>query len=214
DIKPYSAGKVQYLKHQYVLEAEYLDEQLGILIETLKTRGLYDDTMIIISSDHGQAFNEHRFMYHGNYLYDEIVRVPLIVKYPDGRKFKKRTGYQSLVSIQAMIKSVIDGGDDSDLTTDFVFAEAFGNTENIPKSHQHRIDHIRKKYEKVRKSIYMNGHKLTVNGTDGRLEELIKGSVELHVHDKRSRSERSKLLKTMMRFNNDNNFIIPVEEKK
>ena len=64
------------LKAEYAKEAEYLDAQLGTLIEMLKRRDLYDDTMRIITSDHGQAFNEHGFMYHSIYLYDEIVRVP------------------------------------------------------------------------------------------------------------------------------------------
>ena len=81
--------KVSFLKLQYIKEAEYLDFALERLIKTMKRKGVYDDTMIIITSDHGQAFNEHDYMFHNTYLYDELVRIPMIIKYPKNKKFVK-----------------------------------------------------------------------------------------------------------------------------
>ena len=58
---------------------------LGPLVRLLKDRGLYDRTMIIVTSDHGEEFYEHGGWQHGQTLYDEIIKVPLVVKLPDSR---------------------------------------------------------------------------------------------------------------------------------
>ncbi|MDE1869312.1 MAG: sulfatase [Candidatus Micrarchaeota archaeon] len=187
-IKPYSDGRVRELKADYVSEAEYLDGHIGALIEMLKMRGLYEDTMIIFTSDHGQAFNEHGFMYHGIYLYDEIVRVPLIVKYPHNRKFKKRNGYQSLVNIPDFVRDVIHGSDDRNLTSEVVFSEAYGNIDRPPEAYKSRMGYVNAKYEKSRKAVYAKDMKLTVNGSEGTIEELMDGKKDLdyrHYKDKK-----------------------------
>lgn len=58
----------------------YLDEQVGRLVAGLKARGIYDDTMIVFTADHGEEFCEHGGWWHGQTLYDEQLTVPLIVK--------------------------------------------------------------------------------------------------------------------------------------
>jgi arylsulfatase A-like enzyme len=65
-------------------EIAYLDEELGVLLRDLKTRGLYDGTLIILTADHGEEFHEHGGWWHGTTLYDEQTHVPLIVKAPGG----------------------------------------------------------------------------------------------------------------------------------
>ncbi|MBI3770098.1 MAG: sulfatase [Deltaproteobacteria bacterium] len=62
----------------------YLDEQIGRLVAGLKARGMYDDTMIVLTADHGEEFCEHGGWWHGQTLYDEQLAVPLIVKAPRG----------------------------------------------------------------------------------------------------------------------------------
>jgi arylsulfatase A-like enzyme len=52
----------------------------------LRERGLYDDLTIIVTSDHGEEFNDHGGFWHGTTLYDEQVRVPLLVKLPQSRR--------------------------------------------------------------------------------------------------------------------------------
>ena len=67
-------------------EILYTDEKLiGPLIAALKDMGLYDRTMIIFTSDHGEEFFEHHGWGHGHSLYEESLKVPLIVKFPDSR---------------------------------------------------------------------------------------------------------------------------------
>lgn len=61
----------------------YGDKSLGVLIEGLRSRGLYDRTLWVVYGDHGQAFGEHAGNFgHTFFLYDENVRVPLIFAVP------------------------------------------------------------------------------------------------------------------------------------
>jgi len=50
----------------------------------LKTRGLYEDSVIVVLSDHGDEFYEHGRFNHGHSLYDELIRVPLLIRFPGG----------------------------------------------------------------------------------------------------------------------------------
>ncbi len=67
----------------YESEVAYLDQQLAELFQVLE--GL-DNTMIVVLSDHGEGFKEHGLLVHGNSLYEELVRIPLIVRLPDGSR--------------------------------------------------------------------------------------------------------------------------------
>jgi arylsulfatase A-like enzyme len=67
-------------------EIRYTDETLiGPLIAALKDMGLYDRTLIVFTSDHGEEFFDHHGWGHGHSLYDESLKVPLIIKFPDSR---------------------------------------------------------------------------------------------------------------------------------
>jgi arylsulfatase A-like enzyme len=68
------------LQATYEGEIVYLDEYLGKLFDELKRRGLYDQTMIVLTADHGEEFHEHGGWWHGTTLYDEQTNVPLIIK--------------------------------------------------------------------------------------------------------------------------------------
>lgn len=64
---------------------EHIDQQVGRMIDLLKRKGLYDDTLIVYTSDHGEYLGSHHLLLKGGYMYEPLVRVPLIVKYPKGR---------------------------------------------------------------------------------------------------------------------------------
>ncbi|MBD3170444.1 MAG: sulfatase-like hydrolase/transferase [candidate division Zixibacteria bacterium] len=64
----------------YKKEVEYTDKALGLLFEHLKSTGIYDNTMIVLTSDHGDEFHEHGGWDHGHSLYDELIHAPLIIK--------------------------------------------------------------------------------------------------------------------------------------
>jgi arylsulfatase A-like enzyme/uncharacterized membrane protein YbhN (UPF0104 family) len=75
-----------HLSALYDGEITYWDAQFGRLIAELRRRNIYDNTLIMITSDHGEEFMEHGGYWHGTTLYDEQVRVPMIVRYPMGRR--------------------------------------------------------------------------------------------------------------------------------
>lgn len=60
----------------------YMDEALGAMFDTLRARGVLDNTLVIISSDHGEGFGEHGLHGHGNSLYRPELHVPLLVRFP------------------------------------------------------------------------------------------------------------------------------------
>lgn len=63
---------------QYDAEIHYWDEQFGRLLGLLEARGLLDETIVVVTSDHGEEFLEHDLIGHGHTLYDTEVRVPLV----------------------------------------------------------------------------------------------------------------------------------------
>jgi arylsulfatase A-like enzyme len=77
-----SAKERQAVKKLYDAEVRYVDENLGRLLRHLKELGIYDDSLIILTSDHGEEFWEHDGYEHGHDLYNEQIWVPLIVKLP------------------------------------------------------------------------------------------------------------------------------------
>ena len=60
----------------------YLDEQLGELFDELKRRGVLDNTLVIVTSDHGEGLGEHNLFFHGETLYRTEIRVPLVIALP------------------------------------------------------------------------------------------------------------------------------------
>jgi len=60
----------------------YADHVVGLLFEMLRHYGLYDDSLIIVTADHGEAFGEHGHMEHNTTVYDEMIKIPLIVHAP------------------------------------------------------------------------------------------------------------------------------------
>jgi arylsulfatase A-like enzyme len=67
---------------RYDAEIAYMDAYLGRLLAALPDTAR---TLVAITSDHGESFGEHDYVSHGAHLYEDNVRVPLIVRWPDGR---------------------------------------------------------------------------------------------------------------------------------
>jgi arylsulfatase A-like enzyme len=66
------------------------DAAFGRLLQSLREAGLYDDTLIVVVSDHGEELLDHGRWGHGHTLYTEILHVPLILKLPPGRRAGER----------------------------------------------------------------------------------------------------------------------------
>jgi len=67
---------------KYDTEIFYLDRQIEELLKKLEELEIKNNTIIIITADHGEEFGEHGGVYHGRTLYEEVIHVPLIVYYP------------------------------------------------------------------------------------------------------------------------------------
>jgi len=88
--RPLSEAQRQNIIGLYDAEIRYTDDKLiKPLVETLRRLGLFESTLLIITSDHGEEFYEHHAWLHSRQLYEESIRVPLLIKFPDGR-FKGR----------------------------------------------------------------------------------------------------------------------------
>lgn len=74
--------EVQAQKDAYDGCLAYLDDQLGSLLSELEKRGGLENTLVIITSDHGEEFYEHHVMGHGNSLYLPALHVPLVILFP------------------------------------------------------------------------------------------------------------------------------------
>jgi arylsulfatase A-like enzyme len=62
----------------------YLDRRLGILLDELGRRGVLDDTLVIVTADHGEHLGDHLLFFHGGSLYRQLVQVPLVIVNPEG----------------------------------------------------------------------------------------------------------------------------------
>ncbi|NNE44284.1 MAG: sulfatase [Gemmatimonadetes bacterium] len=71
-----------HLESQYDGAISYLDREVQRLFTELETRGLWDNTMVIVTSDHGEAFGEKALINHGVSVYQNLVGIPLIIRYP------------------------------------------------------------------------------------------------------------------------------------
>lgn len=73
-----------HLLNRYDGEIASVDAYVGDLCDALKERGLYDRTLLVILSDHGEGFYDHAAWTHGNSLFQELIHVPLIIRMPGG----------------------------------------------------------------------------------------------------------------------------------
>jgi arylsulfatase A-like enzyme len=88
-------------------EIRYTDENLiKPLIKKLKNLNLYENTMIILTSDHGEEFFDHKAWLHGHSLYNELLHIPLIIKFPQSRYKNRRL--HNTVSIIDIMTTILD----------------------------------------------------------------------------------------------------------
>ncbi|MGP0069253.1 MAG: sulfatase [Isosphaeraceae bacterium] len=81
--KSYQVRDVQMARDCYDDCIAYLDDRLGRLLEELRGRGLLDNTLVIITSDHGESFGDHGIFLHANNVFVDEVSVPLVILSPD-----------------------------------------------------------------------------------------------------------------------------------
>ena len=87
---PPAPFKEKYASKLYDGEIAYVDSVLGKLFSELKKHGLFDETLIAVTADHGESLGAHGESTHGIFLYDETLHVPLLIKRPLNRSAGQR----------------------------------------------------------------------------------------------------------------------------
>jgi arylsulfatase A-like enzyme len=93
------------MKRLYETEVRYVDDNLGRLFGGLREIGLYEEAVILLTSDHGEEFWERGNLGHETTLHWELLHVPLIVKLPDGAVRRRITSH---VPTQALMSTVLE----------------------------------------------------------------------------------------------------------
>src|SRR5678809_755435 len=82
DVPPREPPGLQEFALAYDQEARYTDDHVGPFLAHLAKLGLGDQSIVIITADHGEEFGEHGSMGHGRTLHQEVLRVPLVIAAP------------------------------------------------------------------------------------------------------------------------------------
>jgi len=86
----FTTEEVQDVIDDYDSTIAYVDAVLGKIWDYMKIKGIYDNSLIIFISDHGEGLYEHKYFSHGREVYDEVTKIPLIVKFPSYMNLKGR----------------------------------------------------------------------------------------------------------------------------
>ena len=99
----------EWIRFLYAAEVKYVDDNIGNLIKYLKNKGWYDDSLLLILSDHGEEFWDHGGFEHGHTIYNELLHVPLIVKLPkDQMNMVTERIVKTSVSLQSVLPTILD----------------------------------------------------------------------------------------------------------
>ncbi|AIF70357.1 hypothetical protein PAP_09915 [Palaeococcus pacificus DY20341] len=170
----------------------------------LKRKGVFEDSLVVVVSDHGELIGERGKTLHGTFLYDELLRVPLMIKYPSSWdvEIEKREGYVSLTSLASFLIGLLEGQvhSDGELYSETVFAESYGVSNPIDPSLLSEAEKIRySELNRYRIAVYHRGFKGIFNVTEWNFENIISYDPTIEVTEdivKHMKKEIVKFLKT------------------
>lgn len=184
------------LKHTVALyhgEVSFVDRWLGVFLEELKSVGLYDDSIIIYTSDHGEPFGEHGIIRKARpWNYEELVHIPLIVKYPciPGKKV-----VESIVQTTDLMPTILDmlGINRDSLTLDFLAPASTGTfpqdmrlySKKILLEGKSMLPLIKGEVEKIREYAFIGHYKQswTIRNLDYSFHLFIDGSKKSELYN-------------------------------
>jgi arylsulfatase A-like enzyme len=82
-------GQFDAILASYDAEIRFTDAQIGRVLDALREHGLFDKTIVALTADHGEEFRDHDGWGHAHTLYNELLHVPLVVRYPDGPRGRR-----------------------------------------------------------------------------------------------------------------------------
>jgi arylsulfatase A-like enzyme len=93
---PAPPAEIEHLRRLYAGEIRAWDDALAGLLEGLDALGLRDSTVLVVTADHGEEFQEHGHLAHGAHLYEESIRVPLLIAGPGVARGRRREAAQGI----------------------------------------------------------------------------------------------------------------------
>lgn len=165
------------LDGMYDAEVAAQDEQVGWLLQQLRDSGRWENTIVIVCSDHGEHLGEKQLVGHTNAIYNELARVPLIIRSPNGDFPAKQRS--EIVSTRRLFHTVLTAAglaseSEAALTlaegnqNEAVFAEAVPpqNVINLLQERQPELVSSRG-YDRTTRAIWQGNYKLLAKGESG-----------------------------------------------
>lgn len=188
-------------RDKYRKATEHLKFRLYQLISELDKKGVYENSLVIVVSDHGELLGEHGKILHGTFLYDELLRVPLMIKYPKSWEVEitpNQQNYISLTKLPGFIKSLISGKTMSDeyLYSPTVFSESYGVSNPIKVellSEDEKAQY--NEFNKYRIAVYSGPFKAIFNVSDWRFEGIQSYDPKREVTDEVSEELKKQVVK-------------------
>ncbi len=170
--KPVSADLVNSVIQQYDRSIENIDDEIGALLDRLVQMGLYDDTVIVLTSDHGEQFGEHHLVEHSKDVYNEALWVPLIIKGPFQKDGRIDERYIASPHLPQMIFSQLPRRVAGRYEKQFPYHP--GNQPIISENYYTRPLVLNnpvwgKRFDRIRRAIYQGAHKF-IFSSDGNHE--------------------------------------------
>jgi len=170
--RPVSDAEKAHLHAFYDGSIRYLDHHLGLLLDGLRERGLWEKSLILLLSDHGEFFGEHALLEHSKDVYQPAMAVPLMVKFPGGEPAGEVTVRTHLADVMPTILDVAgvvppDGLPGMDLR------QVSGGRRLLGENYFARIKDLERPYGRrffrVRQAVYQGRWKY-IHSTDGNSE--------------------------------------------
>ena len=98
---------LEYIKDLYAEEISYTDKHIGRLLDYLSKLGLFDNTIVIITADHGEEFMERNRFGHGHTAHQELIHVPLIIYVPSDKELGAKR-VESTAEVRSIARTVLD----------------------------------------------------------------------------------------------------------
>lgn len=165
----FNADEMVALRALYEAEVRYVDDRVGRIFDLLRAHNLYEDALIVVTSDHGEEFWEHGGFEHGHTLYNELLKIPLLVRLPGGSMGGSRVPARvSLTALYPTILELCGIPHDPSMLSAVSFAPCFGGGE-IPAGDAVFKAAFPMLYE-PKQAVYFEDFKYICNLSSGRAE--------------------------------------------